>query len=121
MVIVLFSRIYSALNVAFKFIFNGKVNPKYFIDLHDRDSTSLFNSNKSSSRYFDRNLNYLTTILHVCYAVYFQLAFAIILPNNMWASDVTNKYIRDLTEQHKTASESVFSQCVSSSNKYIGL
>ena len=61
--------------VAFKLKFNGKVNTKSFIDLPDRDSTSLFNSNKSSSRYFDRNLNYLTTILHVCYAVYLQPCF----------------------------------------------
>ena len=55
--------------------FNGKINPKSFIDLPDRDSTSLFNSNKASSRYFDRNLNYLMTILDVCYAVYLQPCF----------------------------------------------
>ena len=41
-----------------------KANPQSFIDLPDR----------ASSRYFDRNLNYLT-ILHVCYAVYLQPCF----------------------------------------------
>ena len=71
------SRIYSASIVEFKLKLNGKVNRKVFIDLPDRDSTSLFNSNKASSRYFDRNLNYLTTILHVCYAVYLQSCFCV--------------------------------------------
>ena len=69
------SRIYSALIIAFKLKFNGKVNTKYFIDLRDRVSDYLFNSNKASSRYFDRNQNYLTIILHVCYAVYLQQCF----------------------------------------------
>ena len=36
---------------------------------------ALFYLNKSSSRYVDRNLNYLTTILNVCYAVYLQPSF----------------------------------------------
>ena len=62
---VIVSLIYSALIVAFKLKFNGKVNPQSFIDLPDR----------ASSRYFDRNLNYLTTIPHVCYAVYHQPCF----------------------------------------------
>ena len=33
----------------------------------------------------------------------FSHAFAIILAKNMWASDLTNKYLSDLAEQHKTA------------------
>ena len=86
--------------VAFKLKFNGKVYPKSFIDLPDGDSTSLFNSNKASSRYFDRNLNYLTSVMHYN----FSHAFAIILPKNMWVSDLTNKYLSDLAEQHKTPS-----------------
>ena len=65
MVIGCFSYIFSALIVAFQLKFNGKVNPKSFIDLPDR----------ASSRYFDRNLNYMTAILHFCYAVYLQPCF----------------------------------------------
>jgi len=37
----------------------------------------------------------------------FSHAFTIILLKNMWASDLTNKYLSDLAEQHKTPSESV--------------
>ena len=34
----------------------------------------------------------------------FSHAFAIIFPKSMWASDLTNKYLSDLAEQHKTSS-----------------
>ena len=106
MVIVCFSYIL-CIDVAFKLKYNGKVNPKSFIDLPDRDSTYIFNSNKASSRYFDRNRNYLTTIPHACYVVCLQPCFR---DNFAKASDLTNKYLSDLAEQHKTASEIVLSQ-----------
>ena len=86
--------------VAFKLKFNGKANPQSFIDLPDR----------ASSRYCDRNLNYLTTILHVCYAVYLQPCFRDNFAKNMWVSDLTNKYLSDLAEKLKTPSESVLFQ-----------
>ena len=74
--------------LAFKLKFNGKVNPKSFIDLPDRDSTSLFNSNKASSNIFNRNLNYLLTNLDVCNVVYLQTFSLLRLKRTLLADNV---------------------------------
>lgn len=74
-------------------------------------------------KYFYQNLNYFITILDILYAIYLQVHFGDNFARRVDAQDIimANICLIDLVEQHKEATDSVFSQWEWFSKKPIAL